>query len=228
MTPGKLGSTVFGGVCGEEARMWHGGKGSMNQFTGLASSLFEQGPQSRGWGDMGHPMLRVQGPEWDADSNHADPCLSKPNLPDEDGDDENSGQDEEGKDPEGHQDGHLLQGVAAVWDREAVTAKGCHSLRHPGDPIARSCTPSTPATHGYGARDPSHYSQPHMPRAGRWLRAVPAPACHPHLYSLMGSGLGAWEGSSARLSRLVSVVVSSLAVVAGSGRTERMGITHPK
>lgn len=44
----------------------------------------------------------------------------------------------------------------------------------------------------------------------------------------MGSGLGAWEGSSARLSRLASVVVSSLAAVAKSGKTEGVGNTHLK
>lgn len=59
-------------------------------------------------------------------------------------------------------------------------------------------------------------------------RAQPGPAArHPRLYSLMGSGLGAWEGSSARLSRLVSVVVSSLAVVTRSARTEQVRDTHP-
>lgn len=57
---------------------------------------------------------------------------------------------------------------------------------------------------------------------------VPGLARDPQLYSLMGSGLGAGEGSSARLSRLASVVVPSLAVVARSARAAGLGISHPK
>ena len=118
-----------------------GGQGEHKTPYGAGIKSVWAGTPEQGWGNMGHPMLRVWGPEWDGDSNHADSSLSKPNLPDEDGDDKNSSQDQEGKDPEGHQDGHLLQGVTAVWDRETVMAEGCHSPQHPGSPIASSWTP---------------------------------------------------------------------------------------
>lgn len=175
-------------------------------------------------------MLRVRRPECDGDSNHTDPFLSKPSLPDEDGDDENSSQDEEGEDPEGHQDSHLLQGVTAVWDRETVMAKRCHRPRYLGDPIASSWTPQLHI--GMGQETLPITLSHSCAQAGSCLQAVPTPTHQPQLYSLMGSGLGAWEGSSARLSRLASVVVSSLAVVARSGRmgdrkhsTKSMGST---
>lgn len=44
----------------------------------------------------------------------------------------------------------------------------------------------------------------------------------------MGSGLGACEGSSARLPRLTSVVVSSLTMVAGSVKAKGLGISPPR
>lgn len=85
------------------------------------------------------------------------PSFSKPSLPDEDGDDKNSSQDEEGKDPKGHQDSHLLQGVTAIWDRQTVTAEGCHSPQHLGTYGKLLDT----HTHRLGARDPSCCSQPY-------------------------------------------------------------------
>lgn len=89
------------------------------------------------------------------------PSFSKPSLPDEDGDDKNSSQDEEGKDPKGHQDGHLLQGVTAIWGRQTVTAEGCHSPQHLGTLWQAPGHSSSPATHRLGARDPSCCSQPY-------------------------------------------------------------------
>ena len=134
----------------------------------------------------------VLGPQhrasWDT---NAEQSGTKSNLPDEYGDDENGSQDKEGKDPEGNQDGCILQGVTAVWDRELSQPL---ALRR--DPAARLWDLLPP-----------HNSQ---------------------LYSLMGSGLGACEGSSARLPRLTSVVVSSLTMVAGSGRAEGLGISPPQ
>lgn len=126
----------------------------------------------------------------------------EPHLPDENGDDENSSQDEEGEDPKGDQDGHLLQRVTAVWDRK---------LSRPRD-----------------ATDPGTRRGPSSQVLGPAPTPVPNLTHDPQLYSLMGSGLGACEGSSARLSRLASVVVPSLAVAAGSGRAAGLGISHPK
>lgn len=178
---------------------------------------------------MGHPVVRVQGPEWDGNSNHAGTSLSRPNLPDEDGDDKNSSQDKEGKDPKGHQDGCLLQGVTVIWDRETVMAEGCHSPWAPGGPYCKLLDTAAPQPHTGRGQETCPITLSHTcSEAGSCLQAVPTLAHHLQVYSLMGSGLGAWEGSSARLSRLVSVVVSSLATVAGSGRTGETGITHPK
>lgn len=91
------------------------------------------------------------------------PSFSKPSLPDEDGDDKNSSQDKEGKDPKGHQDGHLLQGVTVIWDRETVTAERCHSPQHPGDPMASSQTLQQPShTQAWGKRPFPLLSATHM------------------------------------------------------------------
>lgn len=107
----------------------------------------------------------------------------------------------------------------AIFSRESLWS-GREGLSQPRDAAGGPCCKflGIPDTHRHGARDPSH----------NCLWAVPTPAHHLQFYSLMGSGLGAWEGSSARLSRLASIVVSSLAAVAGSGSTEGMQITHPK
>lgn len=104
-------------------------------------------------GNIGYLMVRVQGMEWNGDSNHAVLSLSQPNLPDEDDDNENSSQDKEGEDPKGHQDRRLLQGLAAIWDRDTVMAWGCHSPWHPGEPIGSCWTPQHPEhTQAWGRR----------------------------------------------------------------------------
>lgn len=120
--------------------------------------------------------------------------------------------------------GSLWSGAERLsWPRE------CHSPWAPDGPYCKLLDTPPPQPHtGMGQETPPITLSHTCAEAGSSLQAVPTPAHHLQLYSLMGSGLGAWEGSSARLSRLVSVVVSSLATVAGSGRTGETGITHPK
>lgn len=81
---------------------------------GTALHPYPAGTPAQGLGDVGCSYWGIRG-----QSRMGTAFMQpEPRLPDEDGDDENSSQDEEGEDPKGDQDGHLLQRVAAVWDRK--------------------------------------------------------------------------------------------------------------
>lgn len=141
-------------------------------------------------------------------------------LPDQEGDEQDGGQDHEGEDPERDQDGDPLRGVAAVcMHAQTVTAVPASAAHPAPEPLPQP----TSAGGAQLLRDPrlprSLYPSGAPPALTAPLSPVwpQGPRCRRH--SPMGSGLGAGEGSWARRSRPVSVVVSALAVTAGSGGT---------